>query len=62
MTEVIYTEAARADLLDIWFYICDESLATADHVLDALERDVMLLASQPLVGRERPELGDRVRN
>jgi plasmid stabilization system protein ParE len=25
MTEVIYTEAARADLLDIWFYICDQS-------------------------------------
>jgi hypothetical protein len=44
MTEVIYTEAARADLLDIWLYICDESLATADHVLDALGKDVMLLA------------------
>jgi plasmid stabilization system protein ParE len=36
MTEVVYTESARSDLLDIWFYLADESLTAADNTLDAL--------------------------
>ena len=57
MTEVVYTESARSDLLDIWFYLAEESLTAADNTLDALERDGELLSRQPLAGRERPELG-----
>ena len=62
MTAVVYTEVARADLLDIWFYLAEESLSAADNTLDALEKDVVLLSTQPLAGRERPELGAGVRS
>ena len=62
MTEVVYTESARSDLLDIWFYLADESLTAADNTLDALERDGELLSRQPLAGRERPELGAGIRS
>jgi toxin ParE1/3/4 len=62
MTAVVYTEAARADLLDIWFYLAEESLSAADNTLDSLEKDVVLLSTQPLAGRERPELGAGVRS
>lgn len=62
MTEVVYTESARSDLLDIWFYLAEESLTAADNTLDALERDGELLSRQPLAGRERPELGAGIRS
>jgi plasmid stabilization system protein ParE len=62
MTEVVYTEAARSDLLDIWFYIAEESLGAADKTLDSLEKDAVLLSNQPLAGRERPDLGTGVRS
>jgi toxin ParE1/3/4 len=62
MTAVVYTEVARDDLLDIWFYLAEESLSAADNTLDSLEKDVVLLSTQPLAGRERPELGAGVRS
>ena len=62
MTAVVYPEVARDDLLDIWFYLAEESLSAADNTLDSLEKDVVLLSTQPLAGRERPELGAGVRS
>ena len=62
MTEVVYTAAARADLLDIWFYLAEENLSAADNTLDSLEADAAMLSYQPLAGRERPELGSGVRS
>ena len=62
MTEVVYTEAARADLLDIWLYLAEESLSAADKALDSLEKDAFLHSNQPMAGRERPELGAGIRS
>jgi len=62
MTAVVYTAAARADLLDIWFYLAEENLSAADNTLDSLEADAALLSNQPMAGRDRPELGTGVRS
>ncbi len=62
MACVVYTDAAKADLLDAWLYIAQESQISADHVLDDIEREVRTLSLQPLMGRARPELDDRIRS
>ncbi len=61
MARVVYTDAAKADLLDAWLYIVQESQISADHVLDDIEREARMLSLQPLMGRARPELDDRIR-
>ena len=62
MARVVYTDAAKADLLDAWLYIVQESQISADHVLDDIEREARMLSLQPLMGRARPELDDRIRS
>lgn len=50
-----------ADLADIWPCIADDSAQRADLFLDMLEGKLALLATQPALGRERPELVPRLR-
>ncbi|WP_235578386.1 type II toxin-antitoxin system RelE/ParE family toxin [Pseudorhodoferax sp. Leaf267] len=52
---------AYADLADIWSYIADDSEQQADLFLDMLDVRLALLATQPEMGRERPELAPRLR-
>ena len=47
---------ALADLAEIWSYIADDSEVNADRFLDRLETKLKLLATQPTMGRARPEL------
>lgn len=47
---------ALADLAEIWAFIADDSEANADRFLAKLETKLELLATQPNMGRERPEL------
>lgn len=61
MSAVRLTQSARADLLEAWAYIAEHTWDTADGVLDAIEREALLLATQPLMGRSRPELGAGLR-
>jgi toxin ParE1/3/4 len=56
------TAKARADLLEIWLYLAERGPAVADRVLDAIERLLRLIALQPLMGRERPELSSGIRS
>jgi toxin ParE1/3/4 len=53
---------ARADILEIWLYIAERNPAAADRVLDAIEHVLGLIAAQPLIGRERPELAPGIRS
>ena len=62
MPRLVFTERARADLLEAWLYIAEDNLAAADKVLDKLEQEATLLLLQPLMGRARPELGSAVRS
>ncbi|HEY7302117.1 MAG TPA: type II toxin-antitoxin system RelE/ParE family toxin [Xanthobacteraceae bacterium] len=51
------SQKARADLGDIWLYIAERDVSAADRVLDEIERIISLIATQPRMGRKRPEIG-----
>ena len=53
---------AETDVLEIWDYIADDSLAAADRWLDRLDEKFRLLATQPMMGRARDELAPGVRS
>jgi len=62
MASVIFAQSAQTDLLEAWLFIAENNLNAADHILDTIEQEVSLLATQPLMGRTRPELGDSIRS
>ena len=53
---------AAADILDIWDHIAEDSLAQADRWVDKLDEKFKLIATQPLIGRARNELGAELRS
>ena len=62
MAGVVFTQSAQTDLLEAWLFIAEENQTAADRTLDAIERQAQALASQPLIGRARPELAEGVRS
>lgn len=62
MSAVLYAQSAQIDLLEAWLYIAQENPAAADRVLDAIDSEACILATRPLMGRQRPELGRGVRS
>lgn len=56
MAGVAKRPLALADLAEIWSFIADDSEANADRFLDKLDKALRLLATQPQMGRTRPEL------
>ena len=57
MPRVLRKPLARADLLDIWNYVAEDSPAKADHLLDSINKQCQTLARFPKMGRARNELG-----
>ena len=53
---------AETDILEIWDYIADDSLAAADRWVDHLDKQFRVLATQPMMGRARDELAPGVRS
>jgi len=47
---------AALDILDIWDHIADDSMTAADRWIDELDKAFGTLATQPKMGRARPEL------
>lgn len=62
MARVTRSAEARADLAEIWDYIAQDSLQRATAFLRELESTFQILAEQPMMGRQRPELGDDIRS
>ncbi len=62
ISSVQFARSAQTDLLEVWLFIAEENPNAADHVLDAIEREANILATQPLMGRARPELAEGVRS
>lgn len=62
MSGVLFSESAKADLLEAWLFIAEASLDAADGVVDAIHHEAQTLSLQPLMGRLRPELVDSVRS
>lgn len=62
MSQVMRRPLAEADILEIWDYIAEDSIAAADHWIDRLDEQFRLLATQPKMGRTRDELAAGVRS
>jgi toxin ParE1/3/4 len=59
---IVRTARAEEDLIDIWTYVALDDERPADHVLDALEKKTRLLANNPNIGRERPDIAAGLRS
>ncbi|WP_242097800.1 MULTISPECIES: type II toxin-antitoxin system RelE/ParE family toxin [unclassified Sphingomonas] len=53
---------ARSDAIGIWRYVATDSEAFADALLERIDAKLRLLAANPRLGRERPELGNGLRS
>lgn len=62
MRRARFTNSAEADLLELWLIIAEENLVAADELLDSIKTTALLLATQPEMGRARPELADGLRS
>ena len=62
MRRVLRKPRARADLLDIWNYIADDSPAKADRFLDTINKHCQTIARFPKMGRARNELSASLRS
>ena|ERR1700735_3299324 len=56
MTRFVITEAATRDVDDIWSYIADESVESADRVVDSIYEEILRVGSSPGIGHKRPDL------
>jgi toxin ParE1/3/4 len=57
-----YSQRAKADLLDIWLWIAEDSQATADRVLADIEHTAALLRDNPLLGVARSDIAPEARS
>lgn len=62
MSRIRYTHSAETDLLELWLTIAEDNPVAADESLDSIQSTVLLLATQPEMGRARPELADGLRS
>jgi toxin ParE1/3/4 len=62
MNQFRVSDAARADLDEIWFYIAQDNPETVDKFVHALVSRFPRLASMPEIGRQREELAARLRS
>ena len=59
---IVLQPRAKADLVEIWEFIADDSDAHADAFIDLIDQKFQLLAQQPGIGRRRAELADGLRS
>ena len=53
---------AEKDIEELWLYIAADNMLAADRVLDDIEAQCHLIATQPGMGRPRPELAPGLRS
>jgi toxin ParE1/3/4 len=53
---------ASSDLIEIWSYIADDSIANADAFTDKLYETIQVLGRQPGSGRQREELAPGIQS
>jgi len=62
MARIHFTSSAESDLLELWLYIAEDNMIAADESLESIQATVLLLGTQPEMGKERPELADGLRS
>jgi toxin ParE1/3/4 len=60
LPRVRLTQQAETDLDEIWLHVAQENPVAADGVIDAIVDHATIIATQPLSGRARPELGENL--
>lgn len=61
MTRVVFTEAADADLDEVWLYVAQDSIAAADKLIDRLVEAAKPLRDFPEMGGARDDLSPGLR-
>lgn len=51
MPRIVRTFPARDDLLQIWLYISQDSVAAADRLIDLVEEHLQLISQNPFMGQ-----------
>ena len=59
MSEYILTEEAERDLNEIWEYVAEQSITSADKVVREIREGIELVAFAPGIGHERRDVRDR---
>lgn len=62
MSKVRRSASAENDLLEAWLYIAEDSVDSADRLLDQIETEMGRLLMQPEMGRRRDELAASLRS
>ncbi len=63
MTRIQYQAAAEADLIEAWLQVADDGgLDRADEYISKLQAICELIASQPDMGVDRPDIAKGVRS
>ncbi len=62
MATILKKPLAQADLLDIWNFIANDSFEKADRLLQTIDSQLHMLASNPRMGRKRDSLAPNLRS
>lgn len=62
MANILKRPRAKADLVEIWDYIADDSENRADAFVETINQKLAVLAERPNIGRARDELGKNIRS
>lgn len=62
MSKVRRSASAENDLLEAWLYVAEDSVDSADRLLDQIETEIGRLLMQPEMGRRREELAAGLRS
>jgi toxin ParE1/3/4 len=61
-TSVRFSASAENDLLEAWLYVAEDSMSSADKMLDQINAEAQKLVIHPLMGRDRQELAAGLRS
>lgn len=56
MPPVVFSPAARQDLVDIWEFVAGDDIDAADRLFERLMEACRRIGSMPAIGHERPDL------
>jgi toxin ParE1/3/4 len=62
LKNIVVSEIAESDLLEIWLYAARDDLETADRLIDQISEKFSLLARTPKLGRARPDIDKSIRS
>jgi toxin ParE1/3/4 len=60
--EIVLSEQAETDLLQIYRYVAERNVASAESIVDRIDRQFENLRHFPFIGRARSSLGEEIRS